>query len=138
MFQIINRLLRCGWKVRSNMNKFRSYSLTKKSDELKKLILENPDLPIVVLAGEEANVGDYYWMFCSSISFGIEEILDCDFYDYNDAVYCDRDKLEEDIEDMLYDEYCEKSEEEYEAAIKNKLAELEPYWTKVIAIYATN
>ena len=32
----------------------RTYSLTKNSDELKKLILENPDLPIVVLAGEEA------------------------------------------------------------------------------------
>ena len=37
------------------MNKFRSYTLSKESDELKKLILENPDLPIVVLAGEEAN-----------------------------------------------------------------------------------
>ena len=45
---------------------------------------------------------------------------------------------EEYIEDMLYDEYCEKSEEEYEKAIKDKLAELEPYWKKVIAIYATN
>ena len=37
----------------------RTYSLTKNSDELKKLIVENPDLPIVVLAGEEANDG--YW-----------------------------------------------------------------------------
>ena len=36
------------------MNKFYTYALSKKSDELKKLILENPDLPIVVLAGEEA------------------------------------------------------------------------------------
>lgn len=120
------------------MNKFRSYSLTQKSDELKKLILENPNLPIVVLAGEETNIGDYSWMFCSKISFYIDEILDCEFYDYNDAVFCDRDRLEEYIEDMLYDEYSEKSEEEYDKAINDKLAELEPYWTKVIAIYATN
>ena len=31
-----------------------------------------------------------------------------------------------------------KTDEEYEKAIKDKLAELEPYWKKVIAIYATN
>ena len=120
------------------MNKFRNYTLTKQSDELRKLILENPDLPIVVLASEDANCGSYYWMFCSSISFYITEILDCDFYDYDDAVFCDRDRLEEYIEDMLYDEYYKKSNEEYEEAIKNKLAEFEPYWTKVIAIYVSN
>ncbi len=100
--------------------------------------MENPDLPIVVLAGEEANIGDYRWMFCSDISFDIDEILDCDFYDYDDAVFTDRDRLEEYIEDMLYDEYCERSEEEYEKAIKEQLVELEPYWKKVITIYASN
>lgn len=120
------------------MNSFKTYALSKKSDELKKLILENPDLPIVVLAGEEANGGNYSWMFCSYISFRIEEILDCDYLDYNDCVFCDRAHLEEHIEDVLYDEYCEKPDEEYDEAIKSKLAELEPYWTKVIAICATN
>ena len=120
------------------MNKFRTYSLSKKSDELKKLILENPDLPIVVLVGEEANSGECYWMFCSDISFYINEILDCDYTNDYDCVFTDRDALEEYIENELYDEYCDKSDEEYDAAIKNKLAELEPYWTKVIAIHATN
>lgn len=116
----------------------RTYSLTKNSDELKKLILENPDLPIVVLANEDSTSGNWYWTYCSSISFDIDEILDCDFYDYDDAVFTDRDRLEEYIEDMFYDEYCDKSEEEYEKAIKDKMVELEPYWKKVIAIYATN
>lgn len=120
------------------MSVLKTYSLTEKSDELKKLILENPDLPIVVLAGENANDGYYGWMYCSSISFSIDEILDCDFYDYNDAVFNDRDNLETSIGDILYDEYCDKSEEEYEEAIKNKLTELEPYWTKVIAIRVDN
>jgi hypothetical protein len=115
-----------------------NYSLTQKTDELKRLIFENPDLPIVVLANESSTSDNWYWTYCSSISFGIDEILDCDFYDYNDAVFTDKDRLEEYIEDMLYDEYCEKSDEEYEKAIKDKLAELEPYWKKVIAIYATN
>ena len=116
----------------------RTYSLSKNSDELKKLILENPDLPFVVLAGEEACDGDHYWTYCSSISFYIEEILDCDYYDYHDCVFCDRDYLEEYIENELYDEYCDKPDEEYEQAIKDKLAELEPYWKKVIAICASN
>ena len=116
----------------------RTYSLTKNSDELKKLIFENPDLPIVVLASDDASFGDWAWTYCSSVSFHIDEILDCDFYDYDDTVFADRDRLEEYIEDMLYDEYHNKSEEEYETAIKNKLAELEPYWTKVIAIHASN
>ena len=112
--------------------------LTKSTDELKKLIAEYPDYPIAVLAGEEANGGDYSWMFCDDVSFGIGEILDADFYDHDDAVFTNRDRLEEYIEDMLYDEYSEKSEEEYTAAIKVKLAELEPYWVKVITIWATN
>lgn len=116
----------------------RTYSLTKNSDELKKLILENPDLPIVILANEDS-VCDYWgWTYCSSISCHIDEILDCDYYDSNDAVFTDRDYLEEHIENELYDDYCDKSEEEYEKAIKDKMAELEPYWKKVIAIYATN
>ena len=116
----------------------RTYSLAKNSDELKKLILENPDLPIVILANEDS-VCDYWgWTYCSSITCYIDEILDCDYYDSNDAVFTDRDYLEEYIADNLYDDYYGKPEEEYEKAIKDKLAELEPYWKKVIAIHATN
>jgi hypothetical protein len=115
-----------------------SYSLTHNSDELKKLILENPDLPIVVLAGEEASGYDFYWTYCSSVSFHIDEILNCNYSDYDDTVFTDRDRLREKIEDDLYDEYHDKSDEEYEAAINREVKKYEPYWQKVIAIYATN
>lgn len=120
------------------MSRFENYSLSKETYELRKLILENPELPIVILANEDSSNADYGWTFCSSISFYIEEILDCDYYDWGDTVFTDRDRLEEFIADNLYDEYCEKPEEEYETAIKNEIAKLEPYWKKVIAIYATN
>lgn len=120
------------------MNKFQEYHLAQKSDELKKLILENPDLPLVVLCGDEANTGYYGWMFCSSIRFGIEEILDCDYLDYNECVFTEREYLAEVVADRLIGEYEDRPEEEFDAAVDEKLAELEPYWTKVIAIYADN
>lgn len=116
----------------------RTYSLAKNSDELKRLIFENPDLPIVVLAGEDATCDYWGWTYCSSISFGIDEILDCDYYDYDDLVFTDRDSLEEKIADDLCDEYYGRPDEEFDEAVKRKLEELEPYWKKVIAIYATN
>ena len=120
------------------MNTFKTYTLGESSDKLKKLILENPELPVVVLAGEESWDGCNPWTFCSNISFRIEEILDCDFLDYHDCVFTDRDRLEEKITDDLYADYSDGPEEEYEAAINRKLQELEPYWTKVVAIYASN
>lgn len=116
----------------------RTYSLAKNSDELKKLIAENPDLPIVVLAGEEANDGYWGWTYCSSISFDIGEILDCDFYDSDDSVFTDRDRFEEVIADNIYYENEEESDEYCEELIKRELEKYEPYWKKVIAIYATN
>lgn len=36
----------------------KEYSLVKETEELRKLILENPDLPIVVLVGRDCNCGD--------------------------------------------------------------------------------
>lgn len=120
------------------MKKYTEYGLSHKTDELKKLIAENPDLPIVVLASEEANCGEWCWQYCCSVSFGLSEILDCDYYDNCDTVFTDRDLLEEHISDELYDEYHNKTQKEYDEAVQRKLAELEPYWTKVIAIYASN
>ena len=117
------------------MNILKDYLATE-TDELKKLILENPELPIVILADEDSSNADYGWTYCSRISFCIEEILDWDFYDYNDAVITDRDRLEELIADNLDGEYL--TDEEYEAAIKKEIEKYEPYWKKVIAIYASN
>ena len=114
------------------------YSLVKETDKLRKLILENPDLPIVVLVGQDTNCGDYRWTYCSEISFGIGEILDCDFYDYDDVVFTDRDRLEEYIEDIIFDPNVSKTAEEWDKEKEKRLKELEPYWKKVIEIKADN
>ena len=122
-------------------------NLTTSSEELKCLITENPDLPIVVLAGEDANNGDYTWMYCSYISFGIEEILDCECPYYGEVVCTDRDDFEERLEEWLWDKMCyedfngdgvEPSEEEFQTQLKKEILKYEPYWKKVIAIFADN
>ena len=114
----------------------KTYTLSKQTDELKNLIAEHPDYPIVVLAGEEANGGDYAWMYCSDIRFSVEEILDTDYFGYNDEIFTDRDELETVVGDRLYDEHLEG--DDLDKAVKQKLAELEPYWKDVICIWATN
>ena len=122
------------------MSEFKNYTyeLTQKTDELKKLILENPDLPIAVLAGEEANNGYFGYMFCTDIKFSIGEILDCDFRDYDDAIFTDRDRLEEYIEEDLWGKYQYKSVRELAAAVEEEVEKYEPYWQKAIMIYADN
>ena len=64
-------------------------------------------------------------------------MLDCDYYDYDGTVFVDREHLEEQVTDDLYDDY-HMNAEEWDNAVKRKLEELEPYWKKVIVIYATN
>lgn len=48
------------------------------ADELKQLIVENPDLPILVFAGDNANNGDYSYMSCSYVSAKKENFLTAD------------------------------------------------------------
>ena len=122
------------------MSEFKSYTytLTQKTDELRKLILENPDLPIAVLCGEDANAGYCGYMFCTHIGFSVGEILDCDFYDYDDAVFIDRDRLEEKITEDLCDKYPDVSNKEFDVLVKEEVKKYEPYWQKAIMIYADN
>lgn len=115
------------------------YDFYKYTDELKKLIVDNPDLPIVVLVGEEVNIQGWGYMFAPTISCSVEEILDCDdITDYNDEVITDRDRLEEILADRFFEENTELPEEVIDSLVREKLKELEPNWKKVIAIYADN
>ena len=120
------------------MSELKRLNLDHATDGLRRFILENPDLPIVILADESSVTDNGAWTYCSEISVKIEEILDCEYYDYGDMVITDRGRLEEIIEDNLYEDYHDKPESEYDAAIKAAAEKFEPYWKKVIAVYATN
>lgn len=114
----------------------RTYSFAHQTDELKKLIAEHPDYQICVLAGDEAKGGDYYWMLCTEVWFEVGEILDTEFYRNDESAFTDRNELQEYIEESMDDEGL--TDDEFDAAVKAKLKELEPFWVKCIFIRATN
>ena len=115
-------------------------NLSKSSDELKQLISENPDLPIVVLVGGEAASDDWGYTYCADVHFSIDEILDCTLPFGDDYVYNDRDDFEDALSDYLADceEYENLSDEEFQTLLDKELSKYEPYWKKVIAIKGDN
>ena len=101
--------------------------------ELKQLIIENPDLPLIFFATDEANSGDWSSELASARGYkGI--VLDCNGV-RDDRIYTDESDLEEDISDMLFDEHGHDwSDEEYDKAIAEKMKEYEPHWVEAIII----
>ena len=118
------------------------YSLIHDSSELRKLIAENPNLPIVVLADEEAASPDFGWTYCSSIRCAISCLLDVKTpYDHPDGyLFTDKGDFEEAISEAFQDDkkYDDLSDEEFFAAVKKEMDKYESDWKRVIAIYASN
>ena len=111
----------------------------KDATELRKMIADYPDLPIVVMAGEECNTGDYSWMYCSSVHCKLDEILDVHTPYDGETVFTSEDDFEEAVSDGLYNEETEKlSLEEYDALVKAEVEKHKPYWKPVIAVYVDN
>ncbi len=115
-------------------NEKRSTEFLIATDELRKLILENPELPLLVFAGEECG-GEYNYMICTRITAKIGEFLDCR-QDVNDE-YCftDREMLEEQIE--IQSDF-NGTNEEFAAYIDARMKEYEPYWKPCIIVYIDN
>lgn len=118
----------------------RSTGLLQGNGKIRKLILDNPDLPLVFLATEDANIGDYQTMFCYSVSARIGEVLDCMQEIDDEIIYTDRD----DFEDAIYDHLCnddydqEQPDEWCQAEAKRIASEYEPYWKPCILITVGN
>lgn len=115
------------------------FQLTHQTDELKKLIAEHPDYPIVVLCSSEVVADDgYNWWYAPCLRFYIGEILDCEQEINDEKYFTDREEFEEELRDKLsyQEEYEKLSDEEFEKVVKSELEKYEPYWTKVIEIRA--
>lgn len=115
----------------------KTIDLFNSTEELRKLIIENPDLPLIVFAGESANTGDYSSTSCSDVRAYIGEILGCE-NDVCDHICDDRIEFEERLVDKLDEEYPKLSSEEFDDLLKKRLNEYEPYWEKCIILYVDN
>lgn len=104
--------------------------------ELKKLILENPELPLLFLASEEANSGNYgYELAIARFHKGI--CLDCPKnmpIPNAEIIYTDKEDFECELRGWLYEKYFNLSNDEFDAVISSRMEEYEPYWKECIII----
>lgn len=97
--------------------------------ELRKLILDNPDLPLIIFAGEEAYQDEYCYCLTEAHGIDVKEI--CCMEDNEGVIYIDK----EDYEDKLYDNLSKsyETQEEVEKVIKEKMQQTE--FLKAIVVY---
>lgn len=96
---------------------------------LRNLILENPNLPLLVFAGEEAWSGEYSYEQVDARTHGVQELT---LYKNR---WIDKDDYEEELRDDLSynEEYKKLSYEEYDKMI-NKIVE-ETEFCRAIVVY---
>lgn len=97
--------------------------------KLRNLILENPDLPLLIFCGEDSWHDEYPYEQADVRQSGIQELTF-----YNDY-WMDKDDYEDRLSDDLCElpEYIDMSDQEYNQMIKQKVEETE--FVKVIVIY---
>ena len=113
----------------------------KDTSELRKLITENPNLPLVVIAGQNANGYDFEYQYCSKVIVKIGELLDCEQSFDDEYVYDDREDFADAVYDYYYndwDGHFDGNNEEFEDYIEKQIQKYDPYWRKCIIIYADN
>lgn len=116
------------------------YSFINECKELKRLIAENPDLPLMFFADDTGNDTAYSYMSCGSVTAHKGEVLDC-YQDINDEkVFTSRDEFEEDLQEMLCgkDEYLKMSDEEFYEIFKKEKSKYDDKWKDCIIIYVGN
>ena len=110
------------------------------NEKFRKILNEHPDLPIVFLANEDANTGDYSLVYCESVHVSIGEILNEETPYDKDTTFTDRDEFEEAIADAICDEEeCrEMNDVQFDATVKKIAAQYDKYWADVIEVVVGN
>lgn len=104
--------------------------LLEDTTELRKLIIENPDLPLLFFVGDDAHIDDgYQYSMAYASDVEIQELTL-----YSD-VWMDKDDYVEKIRyDLAFEEeYKDMTDEEYDKIIDQKVKETE--FVKAIVIY---
>jgi hypothetical protein len=105
------------------------YTSLEDTTKLRKLILENPELPLLIFVGEEAWSDNFLYELAEVNSASIKALTV--YGDY----YVDEEEFEEKIADEMNndEEYKNLSDEDFDKAVKNKIANEE--FENAIVIY---
>lgn len=110
-------------------------------ENIRKTLLENPDLPLVFAVDVDGFSGEYSSEYASIATAEIGEILDIQnvLGENDDRVFMDRDYLEEELGDRIAWDMEEGTPQDViEAELQKQLAEYEPYWKKCIIVTVGN
>lgn len=115
--------------IRHDMSDLMIFATQKDCKSLKELILANPDAPLLIFVGDEANRGEYPYELSDVRYAAIKELT------LYDGQWVDRDEYGEQLEYNLSDkeEYDTLSNDEFEAKI-DEIVE-ETAFIRAIVIY---
>lgn len=115
--------------ISNNAAELKDFMSQKDCKDLKELIISNPEVPLLIFAGEEANSGDYSY---ESVDAGYASLRFITMYGDQ---WLDEDDFEEVLrDDMAYDERYETlSDEEFDKEFAKIKAETA--FIKAIVIY---
>lgn len=115
--------------ISHDVNDLMMFATQKDCKSLKQMILENPDAPLLIFVGDEANSGEYQYESCEA---GFASIKDLTMYEDE---WLDRDDYKEQLAyDFGYEEeYCDLSDEEFESKIDEIVADTA--FIRAIVIY---
>lgn len=127
-------------KIQNFRHKIYDLGLAQDSTELKKLLAENPDLPIVTMTCDDVCMEGYGWCYSCNVWCSITTILDCETPFKSDYVYDNENDFKEDLAEYLYElnpsKYKEIPNEDFDKLVDEEVQKYVPYWKKVIAIHA--
>lgn len=107
------------------------------SKELKELIMQRPELPLIVLCNSEVVADDSYcWWYANDVRCNVGIYLDKE-PEWTDKFYTDEDEFNEDLEEYIWDTYKADgvSDEQLECLVNEKIKEYEPHWKEAIEVW---
>ena len=115
--------------ISHDVNDLMAFATQKDCKSLKEMILANPDAPLLIFVGDEANSGEYQYESCDAGRAAIKELT------LYDGQWLDRNEYREQLEYDLSDEeeYDPLSNDEFEKKI-DEIVE-ETAFIRAIVIY---
>lgn len=116
------------------------YYFLNECQELKRLIVENPDLPLMFFADGTENDGTYDYISCGTIRAHKGRVLDCENEVSDEFAFDDEEYFEEELQEMLcgIDEYRNLSDEEFNEVLKKEKSKYDDKWKDCIIVYVGN